>query len=130
MTRKYNNGDWTQSRYNSFVKSALRSASVRWPPRYTVLNEAFVERAINPATGRLAKLYQCNRCRGLFPQANIDINHIEAVVPTTGFDSWDGVIERMFCEKEGLEALCKSCHKEVTKEENTTRKENKKNAKE
>ena len=127
MTRKYNNGDWTSSRYNSFIKSALRSASVRWPPRYTVLNEAFVERALNPATGRLAKLYRCSKCKGLFPQANIDVNHIEAVVPTTGFDSWDGVIERMFCEKDGLEALCKPCHKLVTKEENTTRKENKKN---
>lgn len=127
MSRKYNNGDWTQARYNSFVKSALRSASVRWPPRFTVLNEAFVKKDINPSTGRLAKLYRCNKCNDLFPASQIDINHIHPVIPVTGFDSWDGVIERMFCEKPGLEALCKSCHKIVTKEENSERKEFKKN---
>ena len=127
MSKKYNGGQWTQSRYNSFVKSALRSASVKWPPRYTVLNEAFVERAINPATGRLAKLYRCHNCEGLFPQSSVEVNHIEAVIPVTGFDSWDGVVARMFCEKDGLEVVCKACHKLITQEENKQRKENKKN---
>lgn len=127
---KYNSGQWTESRYNSFVKSALRSASVRWPPRYTALNDAFVEKTINPATGRLAKLYQCAHCRKLFPQSGMEVNHKNPVIPLEGFDSWDGVVARMFCEKEGLEVLCKTCHKSVTQEENRQRKEHKKNAKE
>ena len=130
MDKKYNSGQWSQARFNSFIKSALRSASVRWPPRYTVLNEAFVEKGINPATGRVAKLFRCNGCGEIFPQSQIDINHIEPVVPVEGFDSWDGVIRRMFCEKEGMEALCKPCHKRITKEENSSRKEYKTNAKE
>ena len=130
MDKKYNSGQWSQARYNSFIKSALRSASVRWPPRYTVLNEAFVEKGINPATGRVAKLFRCKCCGSLFPQSQIDINHIEPVVPIAGFDSWDGVIKRMFCEKEGMEALCQPCHKKITKEENSSRKGYKYNAKE
>lgn len=83
----------------------------------------------NPATGRQAKLYRCKVCEGLFPQSSMEINHIVPVVPVDGFDSWDGVVERLFCEKDKLEALCKPCHKGITKEENQQRKENKKNAK-
>lgn len=116
-------GLWTEARYKSFIKSALRTASVRWPPRYQCMNDAFIERATNPATGRLAKLYRCEKCQGSFPAANMEVNHIVPVVPVEGFDSWDGVIERLFCEKDGLEALCKPCHRAVTKEENKERKE-------
>ena len=122
-SKKRCGGLWTEARYNSFIKGALRAASVRWPPRYQCMHEAFIERAINPATGRLAKLYRCKKCEGAFPAANMEVNHIIPVVPTSGFDSWDGVVERLFCEKDGLEALCKTCHKKVTKEENQQRKE-------
>lgn len=76
----------------------------------------------NVKTGRQAKHYECAHCKQLFPQKEIEINHIVPVVPVTGFDSWDKVIERMFCEIEGLEALCKPCHKLVTQEENLLRK--------
>ena len=120
-------GLWTEARYNSFIKSALRTASVRWPPRYQCLHDAFAYQGINPATGRQAKLYTCCKCDNLFPQANMEVNHIVPVVPVEGFDSWDGVIERLFCEKDKLEAVCKPCHKAITKEENQQRKEIKKN---
>lgn len=116
-----NDGQWTEARFNSFVKSALRSASQRWPPKYTVLNQACVGQKINPKSGRLAKHYKCNLCRNDFPQKEVEVNHLTSVVPLTGFDSWDGVINRMFCEKEGLEVLCKPCHKGITKLENERR---------
>lgn len=120
-------GAWTQARYNSFIKSALRTASVRWPPRYQCLHDAFSHQGVNPATGRQAKLYKCCKCEGLFPQANIEINHIVPVVPVEGFDSWDNLIERLFCEKDKLEAVCKTCHKLITAGENKQRKDNKNN---
>lgn len=122
MRSKWNNGLWTQSRFNSFIKSALRSASVKWPARYGVLNASFVEQKINPESGRLAKFYACNKCKGHFTAKNVEVNHIEPVVPVSGMDSWDNVIERMFCEAEGMETLCKPCHRAVTKEENNKRK--------
>src|SRR5690606_27014935 len=123
MTKKYNGGKWTESRMHSFIKSALRSASVRWPPRYEVLNDAFVGVQVNEKTGRNAKHFQCAKCNKLFPQKDVQVNHKESVVPLTGFSSWDDVIARMFCEKEGLEVLCKPCHKIETAEENKKRKE-------
>lgn len=123
MTRdRFNGGQWTKSRFNSFIKGSLRTASVRWPPRYETLNEAFVERKVNVKTGKLAKHFKCAKCGEDFPQKDVEVNHIDPVVPVEGFDSWDSVIERMFCEKEGLELLCKPCHKETTAEENQLRK--------
>jgi len=118
----YNNNQWTQARFNSFIKSALRSASQRWPPKYTVLKEAYVGTFTNPASGRQAKFYKCNVCKEDFVAKNIEVNHIIPVVPITGFDNWDSVIARLFCEADGLEVVCKPCHKTITKEENATRK--------
>lgn len=119
-----NGGEWSEARFNSFVKGGLRSVSIRWPPRYQVLADACVGQKINHNSGRLAKHYTCSNCLIDFPAKDVEVNHINPVIPLTGFDSWDGVVERMFCEKEHLEVLCKKCHKELTKQENTERKAN------
>lgn len=119
----HNNGEWTAARFNSFVKSALRSASQRWPPKYRTLLAARRGKGINPKSGRLAEFYQCASCLNLFVSKEVEVNHKTPVVPLTGFDSWDGVVQRIFCEAEQLEVLCKPCHKSVTREENTQRKE-------
>ena len=119
--KKYNNKQWTQARFNSFVKGALRAASQRWPPKYSVLSKAFTTRKENKATGRLAKHFRCSKCKEEFPQKEVEVNHIVPVVPLSGFDSWDKVIERLFCEEDGLEVVCRVCHKEITKEEGIKR---------
>jgi hypothetical protein len=120
--KPYNNGLWTQARYNSFIKSALRSASQRWPPRYSVLSKAKLGKRINPKTGRLAEHYLCAACKEAFPAKDVQVNHVTPVVPVTGFDDWNGVISRLFCEEDGLEVLCIPCHKTITKSENEERK--------
>ena len=38
--KPYNDGTWTEGRFNSFIKSTLRSGSQRWPPKYKALNAA------------------------------------------------------------------------------------------
>lgn len=114
--------EWTQARFNSFVKSALRSASRRWPPKYECLNEACVGVKKNKSTGRMAKHFKCNRCKKHFPQKEVEVNHIVPVVPITGFDSWDEVIKRMYCSKDLLEVVCIACHREISKMEREERK--------
>jgi hypothetical protein len=122
VSRTINGGSWTQARFNSFVKSALRSASQRWPPRYSVLKKAMIGVKVNPLTGRNAQHFMCSSCKGTFTSKNVEVNHIDPVVPVSGFDSWDGVVERLFCEESGLEVVCKPCHKTITKDENASRK--------
>lgn len=102
---------------NSFIKSALRKASTRWPPQFEALKEACIGKAVNPASGRLAKFYECEKCEGSFVRKDVQIDHIEPVVPLTGFNSWDEIIKRMFVEKEGYSVLCRDCHKEKTLQE-------------
>lgn len=77
----------------------------------------------------MAMHYKCNHCNLDFPGKEVQVNHIVPVVPVEGFTSWDVVIERMFCEKDGLEVLCKPCHKLATAVENAERKRIKDNNK-
>lgn len=121
-TRKFNEGLWTKARFDSFIKSALRAASLKWPPRWKVLKEAFTGIKINQATGRKSKHYLCAKCQKEFPTSQIEVNHKISVVPFEGLTSWDVVIDRLFCEPEGLEAVCKDCHKQITKQEKEERK--------
>ena len=114
--------NWTPSKFQSFIKSTLRKGSTRWPPKYEVLNAAKRGKAVNPGTGRIAEHYECSSCHNLFVAKQVVVDHIEPVVPVSGFVSWDDVIARMFCPAEGLQVLCKTCHSLKTKEENALRK--------
>ncbi len=117
------NGRWTKARYNSFIKSALRAASNKWPVKFDALKAAYVETKLNKITGRQSKHYRCAICCGIYPSSDIQIDHIAPVIPPSGFISWDSVIERMFCELDGYQALCSDCHDAKTKGEMMARKE-------
>lgn len=109
---------WTTGRLKSFITSTIRGGFRRYPPKFDVLKEAYITTIINKASGRLAKHYQCNSCKELFPSKEVQVDHIEPVVdPKVGFISWDIFIQRLFCEKKNLQVLCKSCHLIKTKAE-------------
>lgn len=119
-----NNNQWTEARFNSFIKSSLRSGSVRWPPRFQALANSYVGKKQNKSTGRVAKHYLCAHCKEEFPASKVQVDHINPVIdPYKGFVSWDEVINRMFCEVEGLQILCLLCHKEKTNKEKQIAKE-------
>jgi hypothetical protein len=52
-------------------------------------------------------------------------DHIIPVVGPEGFQTWDIYIARLFCEADGFAAICKGCHKRITKHEETVRRETK-----
>lgn len=76
----------------------------------------------------MAQHYRCACCKGDFSAKDVQVNHIETVVPLDGFTTWDEFISRLFCEQDKLNVLCKPCHALVTKEENSIRKERKSSA--
>lgn len=49
-------------------------------------------------------------------------------MPLEGTDDWNVIIERMFCEKDGLQVLCKVCHDIKSNEEKKIRKDLKERA--
>lgn len=128
-----NGGTWTEGRFQSFIKGALRSASNRWGPKFAAKKAAWVRRGIYLCAG-----YKCppHEVPATLPPDpgkkrrinNSVIDHIDPVIdPVTGFVSWDNVIERLFVEKEGLQLLCASCHQMKTADERQVRKDSKTN---
>jgi 5-methylcytosine-specific restriction endonuclease McrA len=123
VDKKRNGGEWTDSRFRSFVTSALRAASRRWPPKFKALKEAFVGRKTNKKTGKLAMHYKCAKCKKHFVAADVQVDHVLPVVdPKVGFVGWDSFIDRIFCEIENLQVMCKPCHKVKTELEKLERK--------
>lgn len=122
--KPYNGGKWTKARMRSFIMSALRRA--QWPAKYASIASAFVKAGVNPATGKPCKLHRCPECKELFPKGQMQADHITPVIPVTGFDSWDEVIKRLYCELDGYRPVCKPCHKGKTLAENAERRANKK----
>lgn len=113
-----NNGQWTEARYRSFIKSLLRKGTMRWGPVNSTKKAAWVERG----------KYLCASCGQVVPltssgKKNVFVDHIEPVVSVEeGFKDWDTYIERMFCEQENLQLICGSCHKIKSDEERKARK--------
>lgn len=123
-TKTRNGGQWTEARFRSFVVSALRAASRRWPVKYAVLKDACVGRKVNSATRKMALHYRCAKCEDSFPATSIAVDHIKPVVdPKKGFVNWDTFIERLFCEDKGLQCLCKECHSTKTQAERKERRD-------
>lgn len=118
VSKPYNNGRWTEARFKAFIKSGLRSLTSRWGPKYIVKKEARVARGKYTCAGYKRKPHVVTASVLVKGRRinNVEINHIVPVVPSSGFDSWDGIIKRMFCEKDGFEVLCRECHQRHTKD--------------
>ncbi len=92
--------------------SALRRISRFWSPARECLAKARLSRGV----------YECQLCKKVVNNKQIKIDHIDPVIPIEGFQNWDHVINRLFCEADGFQAICKECHDEKTKKENAQRK--------
>lgn len=96
---------------------------MRWRPKHDCIKAAFVKKGINPATGMPCNLHRCAECGDLFPLSSMHADHIEPVVELTGFKDWNTYIERLFVEIAKMRALCHSCHKLHSAEQNVERRE-------
>lgn len=107
-----NFGTMTESAFWGWLRSALRKRSMVWKP----LQEA-KKLARRPYVGENPRLkweYQCAHCGLWFPEKEINVDHkIEAGSLTNGDDLKD-FVNRLFCEIEGFQILCETCHHEKT----------------
>lgn len=106
-------GTMTESEFWSFIRSALRQKSTRWKPIYTCKNNA--RRKSQSDNLRLKWEYQCDTCKGWFPEKFIEVDHIVPAGSLKGSNDLAPFVERLFCEEDGLRVLCEKCHAEVTK---------------
>lgn len=91
----------------------LRRISYMWFHRKAAMSKARISRG----------KYKCAMCGGIFGPKEINVDHILPVVPVTGWDNWDGFINRLFCKEEGYQIICKPDHDKKTQNENEGRAE-------
>lgn len=110
-----NYNGWTTARFFGFIRSALRNAYSKYPPKFEALKRAEVGRMVNSKTGKLAMHYECNHCHKYFVQKDVQVDHIIDAGSLKDFSDLPGFCERLFCGVDGLQVLCKKDHQAKTK---------------
>ena len=108
---------WTTSRFFSFVRSALRSAFRKWPPKWEAVADA--KRVVPEEERKRRNIrhryeYQCAECNKYYTNSQVEVDHIEPVGSLKTYDDLPKFVERMFCSKAGLRVVCKQCHRSIT----------------
>jgi hypothetical protein len=120
VERTRGGGRYTESAFFGFIRSGLRNKYVRWPPRYEVLREAR-RPSKDKKNARLKWQFQCAKCRRWKAQKDVEVDHIIPAGSLRCFEDLPGFCERLFCEKEGLRVLCRTCHKKITDEQRNSK---------
>jgi 5-methylcytosine-specific restriction endonuclease McrA len=98
----------------SFLIGGLRRLTYKWPNRSKAMVNARIRRGF----------YRCAICGGEFKRNEIQIDHIRPVISIRyGFQGWDIFIERLFCDVDNLQVLCKADHASKGFLENKLRKQ-------
>ena len=121
VDRPYAGGTMSVAGRHGFFMGLIRHGLMRWKPKHQCIKNSATEKRTNPDTGRLCMFHRCNRCGGEFVAKNMRADHIEPLVPLTGFDSWDETFARAFVEVGGFQAVCVGCHKEKSGAERKVR---------
>lgn len=106
--------EWTQARFWGFLRSALRRASDRFPPKQQA---KLLYRRPFIGEGRQKWEYQCVECREWFPEKAIQIDHILPVGQLRDWDNLPIFCKKLFCGVEGYQVMCKPCHQIKTNKE-------------
>ena len=115
-----NAGTMSESAFWSFIRSGLRQKSRWWKP----ITECKLS-ARRPYSGPLKRQkfeYQCNSCKNWFPDKKINVDHIIPAGELNCANDLPGFVERLFCEKQGLQVLCSNCHDAKTQKEKQLKK--------
>lgn len=106
-------GTMTEAQYLAWIRSALRSKWLRWPPRAEALKAAQVPYKGDNARRKYS--YKCAMCNGLFAQKEVEVDHypLEAGSILSVADI-GAFVNRLYCEANNLRVVCKPCHKAHT----------------
>ena len=111
---------WTEARYFSFIRSALRQASGRYPVKTHVKMEARRNKP-DGVEGRHRFEYQCKKCGVWSPDKDVSVDHIIPAGSLKKYSDLPGFVERLFCEADNLQVLCNTCHHTKTQDERKNR---------
>lgn len=99
--------EWSSARYRTFVRSALRLAWTKWPPKHEVLRRA--RRPSQSDNKKLKWEYLCTHCNKWTRGDQVSVDHI---VPWG--DPWSmsfvDALRALLVPVEELQVLCDPCH--------------------
>lgn len=122
---------------SAYMKNAVRRLSYRFPSRSEAWQSVRIPRPANWPNKRVQWVAPCAACKQLFEQADTQCDHIEPIIPVTGWPlapasplyevtpedkDMNLLIYRTFVAAKKLQILCKECHKAKSAEENGRRK--------
>lgn len=116
---------WSEARFWSFIRSALRSAWSRYPPKYIVVANA--RRVSQSANKKLKWEFQCNECKDWFPQKETSVDHIKPAGTLRCYEDLPKFVEQLFVGVDDLQVLCSACHASKTLKERQDKKDNNNN---
>lgn len=102
-------GTMTESAYLAWIRSALRSKSLRWPPRTQAL---VANRKPYKGPNKLQQwVYTCTLCQGPFKAKEVVVDHFPkpagSILSVADIGQF---AENLFCEVDNLRVLCVPCH--------------------
>ena len=104
---------WTDAKFWAFIRSALRSAWMRWPSKYNLLNKN--RKAVE---GKRHKWeYQCEECRQWFQAKEVQVDHKVPAGSLNKYEDLPAFVSKLFVGEDKLAILCKPCHQIKTNEE-------------
>lgn len=102
-------GTMTESAYLSWIRSALRSKSLRWPPRAEALELA--RRTYKGPNKRQKWEYCCSICTKWFNATQVIVDHYPVSAGSILCAEDIGPFaQNLFCEVDNLRVLCNPCH--------------------
>jgi 5-methylcytosine-specific restriction endonuclease McrA len=102
---------WTEARYWQYIRSVLRRATISYP-----VIQQVKKAASKTVTGQRHKYeYKCKKCKKWWKGKEIAVDHIKPAGSLKGYGDLPGFVERLFCEADNLQVLCKDCHDKKTK---------------
>jgi hypothetical protein len=132
MAKKAKKKEWV---LQAAIFSMLRRGFRTFPPYKETLDEAKEVYFIKSKKGKQLRRvrFRCTTCKQKFARANIVVDHVEPVISVTGVaqqlngqPDFNKYIDRLYCAKSNLQAICKTCHTAKSNAENKLRREAKK----
>lgn len=117
-----NAGTMTDSQFFNWLRQKLRRISITWKPINECRKKAKVSYTGNNKRRKVS--YICNSCKGEFSSTETSVDHIEPIGSLKSFEDLPQFVEKLFCEEQFLQVLCKTCHDKKTQLDNIKTKEN------
>ena len=120
VPRTRNHETMTESMFWGGIRSALRQKSRWWKPIAEAKKAA--RRAYKGPNKRQKWEYKCAKCKKHFMDKETHVDHIIPAGTLRCSADLPGFVDRLFCEIEGFQVLCVTCHNQKTQHERKNKK--------